>query len=112
MNTADLFTGTSGYGSGRRRGKRRFIPLLLTAAAVMLMSCVFPAGAVPTGEHHGWKFIAFGPDGKLYIPVGVPRNICESEDERFGTIMRMNPNGSLLVSDDKGGAVYRIYYED
>ena len=50
----------------------------------------------PTDAHHGWKFIAFGPDGKLYIPVGVPCNICESEDDRFGTIMRMNPDGSEL----------------
>ena len=34
----------------------------------------------PTETHHGWKFIAFGPDGKLYVPVGAPCNICESKD--------------------------------
>jgi len=50
----------------------------------------------PTETHHGWKFIAFGPDGKLYVPVGMPCNVCNPEDERFGTIMRMNPDGSEL----------------
>ena len=29
----------------------------------------------PTEFHHGWKYIAFGPDGKLYVPVGAPCNI-------------------------------------
>lgn len=50
----------------------------------------------PTEWPHGWKFIRFGPDEKLYIPVGVPCNACESDDARFGTIMRMNPDGSEL----------------
>ncbi|MGA7951839.1 MAG: sorbosone dehydrogenase family protein, partial [Thiobacillaceae bacterium] len=30
----------------------------------------------PTATHHGWKFIAFGPDGWLYVPVGAPCDIC------------------------------------
>ncbi|MEO1652184.1 MAG: PQQ-dependent sugar dehydrogenase, partial [Bacteroidota bacterium] len=50
----------------------------------------------PTEKHHGWKFIAFGPDDKLYVPVGAPCNICESEDEVFASITRMNPDGSDL----------------
>ncbi|GIV45719.1 MAG: sorbosone dehydrogenase [Ignavibacterium sp.] len=50
----------------------------------------------PTARSHGWKFIKFGPDGKLYIPVGAPCNICLSEDQRFASIMRMNPDGSDL----------------
>jgi glucose/arabinose dehydrogenase len=50
----------------------------------------------PTDEHHGWKYIAFGPDGKLYVPVGAPCNICESEDKRFASIMRMDPDGGNL----------------
>ena len=50
----------------------------------------------PDKRHHGWKFIKFGPDGKLYVPVGAPCNICKSEDERFASIMRMNPDGSDL----------------
>lgn len=48
----------------------------------------------PTETHHGWKYIAFGPDGKLYVPVGAPCNICESEDEVFATITRINPDGT------------------
>lgn len=50
----------------------------------------------PTEFHHGWKYIAFGPDGKLYVPVGAPCNICErsGEDERYATITRMDPDGS------------------
>ncbi|NAY90907.1 sorbosone dehydrogenase family protein [Muricauda sp. JGD-17] len=49
----------------------------------------------PTEFHHGWKYIAFGPDDKLYVPVGAPCNICErsDEDERFATITRMDADG-------------------
>ncbi len=50
----------------------------------------------PRDRHHGWKFIAFGPDGKLYVPVGAPCNICEPEPDRYANIMRMNPDGSAL----------------
>ena len=51
---------------------------------------------LPTERQHGWKFIAFGPDGKLYVPVGAPCNICDrtEEDPRFATILRMNPDGT------------------
>ncbi|MDX5444067.1 MAG: PQQ-dependent sugar dehydrogenase, partial [Hymenobacteraceae bacterium] len=51
-------------------------------------------GKYPTDRHHGWKFIAFGPDGKLYVPVGAPCNVCESEKPVFSTITRLNPDGS------------------
>lgn len=47
----------------------------------------------PDEEHHGWKFIDFGPDGKLYVPVGAPCNICERDDKRFASIMRMDADG-------------------
>ncbi|MCB0755018.1 MAG: sorbosone dehydrogenase family protein [Flavobacteriales bacterium] len=50
----------------------------------------------PTESHHGAKHIAFGPDGKLYVPVGAPCNICLEEDERFASIMRMNADGTEL----------------
>jgi len=47
----------------------------------------------PSEGHHGWKFIRFGPDDRLYVPVGAPCNICESKDPRFASIMRMDPQG-------------------
>jgi glucose/arabinose dehydrogenase len=49
----------------------------------------------PDALHHGWKYIAFGPDDKLYVPVGAPCNICDSTvvDERFASITRMDPDG-------------------
>lgn len=49
----------------------------------------------PTDRHHGWKFIRFGPDGKLYVPVGAPCNVClRDDDRRYASITRMNPDGS------------------
>ncbi|MCB0765943.1 MAG: sorbosone dehydrogenase family protein [Flavobacteriales bacterium] len=48
----------------------------------------------PSETHHGWKFIAFGPDGDLYVPVGAPCNICLSEDSVFATLTRMKVDGS------------------
>ena len=43
---------------------------------------------LPKDLHHGWKFIAFGPDGFLYVPVGAPCNVCKSEDPRYASILR------------------------
>jgi len=50
----------------------------------------------PAETHHGRKFIAFGPDGKLYVPVGAPCNSCEPDPDRYASIMRMNVDGSGL----------------
>jgi glucose/arabinose dehydrogenase len=50
----------------------------------------------PDKSHHGWKFIRFGPDGRLYVPVGAPCNVCEEKDPRFATIMRMDADGRRL----------------
>jgi glucose/arabinose dehydrogenase len=48
----------------------------------------------PRETHHGWKFIAFGPDGKLYVPVGAPCNVCEPDPDRYALISRINPDGT------------------
>ncbi|MDB5200883.1 MAG: sorbosone dehydrogenase family protein [Ferruginibacter sp.] len=48
----------------------------------------------PKDTHHGWKFIAFGPDGKLYVPVGAPCNICEKENPIYASITRLNADGT------------------
>lgn len=51
------------------------------------------SSAFPNKDHHGWKFIAFGPDGDLYVPVGAPCNNCLSEDPVFATITKLNIHG-------------------
>jgi len=49
---------------------------------------------LPPEKHHNWKFIAFGPDGKLYVPFGAPCNICEPPSAEYAQIRRYNPDGS------------------
>jgi glucose/arabinose dehydrogenase len=56
----------------------------------------------PAEPIHGWKFIRFGPDGKLYVPLGAPCNICSFNGAIYGTIMRMNPDGRGLELYAKG----------
>jgi glucose/arabinose dehydrogenase len=48
---------------------------------------------LPPLQHHNWKYIAFGPDKKLYVPFGAPCNICEPS-EQYAQIRRYNPDGS------------------
>jgi glucose/arabinose dehydrogenase len=48
----------------------------------------------PTDRHHGWKFIRFGPDGYLYIPVGAPCNVCDEENPIYASITRIKPDGT------------------
>jgi glucose/arabinose dehydrogenase len=60
-------------------------------------------GSYPNDRHHGWKFIAFGPDGWLYVPVGAPCNVCERPDNpRYASITRMKPDGSAVEIVAKG----------
>jgi len=47
---------------------------------------------LPRETHHGWRYLAFGPDGKLYVPIGAPCNSCDTPG--FATITRMNADGS------------------
>lgn len=49
--------------------------------------------AFPKDTHHGWKFIRFGPDGNLYVPVGAPCNVCDPENPIYSTITRISPKG-------------------
>jgi glucose/arabinose dehydrogenase len=41
---------------------------------------------------HAWRYIAFGPDGKLYVAIGSPCNVCNEPE--YGLILRMNTDGS------------------
>lgn len=56
----------------------------------------------PTDRHHGWKFIGFGPDGLLYVPVGAPCNICARDPDRYAVIMRLRPDGTNLETFARG----------
>jgi glucose/arabinose dehydrogenase len=58
--------------------------------------------ALPKDHHHGWKFIAFGPDGLLYVPVGAPCNVCEPSDPRYATILRFRPDGTPVDTMARG----------
>jgi glucose/arabinose dehydrogenase len=49
---------------------------------------------LPDTIHHNWKYVAFGPDGKLYVQVGANCNICEINNGIHGQIRRYNADGS------------------
>jgi glucose/arabinose dehydrogenase len=49
---------------------------------------------LPHTTQHEWRYIRFGPDGWLYVGVGAPCNVCESEDKRVAAILRMRADGS------------------
>jgi glucose/arabinose dehydrogenase len=63
---------------------------------------VIVSNSFPTEGTHGWKFIAFGPDGLLYVPVGAPCNICEPDPNRYAMISRMKPGGAGLETFARG----------
>lgn len=48
----------------------------------------------PSDQHHGWKYLRFGPDNKLYTSVGAPCNICEPEKPIYSSLVRLNADGS------------------
>tara|TARA_B100001750_G_C15457427_1_gene572362 strand:- start:251 stop:1396 length:1146 start_codon:yes stop_codon:yes gene_type:complete len=48
--------------------------------------------SLPTERHHGWRYIKFGPDNKLYVALGAPCNVCEQQG--LANIIRMNADGS------------------
>ncbi len=47
-------------------------------------------GDLPDGRSHRTKYLRFGPDGRLYLPIGAPCNACESRDERFATLLALD----------------------
>jgi glucose/arabinose dehydrogenase len=57
---------------------------------------------LPGDVPHGWKFIKIGPDGKLYVPIGAPCNICEPDRDKYTRIIRMNLDGSGVETVLKG----------
>ena len=88
------FWGKDLYVSGGREiWKYEDIERTLKPDTKVLITGIFPDDH---GGYHGWKFIDFGPDGKLYVPQGAPCNICEEDNPLYSSITRMNPDGSDL----------------
>lgn len=61
---------------------------------------ITPIATLPDKEHHGWRYMAFGPDNKLYVAIGAPCNVCNEPD--FATIIRMNADGTGRETFAKG----------
>ena len=57
---------------------------------------------LPSDKHHGWKYLRFGPDHKLYTAVGAPCNICNPEQDIYASLVRLNPDGSGFEIIAKG----------
>ncbi len=49
---------------------------------------------LPSDQHHGWKYLRFGPDGKLYTAVGAPCNICNPQKDIYASLVRLNADGT------------------
>ena len=61
---------------------------------------VLVTGALPDKTHHGWKYLRFGPDGLLYVPVGAPCNVCDGPG--FAEIRRLSADGSGMETYAEG----------
>jgi len=47
---------------------------------------------LPDKSWHGWRYAGFGPDGKLYVSVGAPCNVCAGQGLE-GSIIRIRAQG-------------------
>ncbi|MCW9044990.1 MAG: PQQ-dependent sugar dehydrogenase [Alphaproteobacteria bacterium] len=45
---------------------------------------------LPDDSWHGWRYAAFGPDGKLYVAIGAPCNVCRVKGKE-ATIIQVDP---------------------
>jgi len=45
---------------------------------------------LPRDSHHGWKYLKFAADGDLFVPVGMPCNVCLQSDVRYGTLLKLD----------------------
>jgi glucose/arabinose dehydrogenase len=61
---------------------------------------VVVSAAFPAKTHHGWKYLRFGPDGLLYVPVGAPCNICD--EPGFAEIRRIRADGTGMETYARG----------
>jgi glucose/arabinose dehydrogenase len=56
---------------------------------------IVPPGVLPDQSQHGWRYAGLGPDGKLYVAIGAPCNVCQIRGFE-GTIIRLRPDGHEL----------------
>ena len=57
---------------------------------------------LPSETWHGFRHLSFGPDNNLYIPIGVPCNVClepQSKDKRFAAIHKYENDMLVMVAD-------------
>jgi glucose/arabinose dehydrogenase len=57
---------------------------------------------LPTNAHHGWHYLQVGADDRLYLSIGVPCNVCKRDNPLFGTLIRLELDGSNLEILAKG----------
>ena len=55
---------------------------------------------LPAEGWHGWHYLAFGPDDKLYVSLGAPCNVCDRPG--YDAILRMSPDGSNVETYAQG----------
>lgn len=51
------------------------------------------ADDLPRESAHGWRYAAFGPDGRLHYSIGAPCNVCDRDADGFAVIVRAGPDG-------------------
>ena len=71
---------------------RNVVPLIEHGKTPPVAEVIYQG--LPDKEHHGWKYLGFGPDGNLYFGVGAPCNVCEQDNPWFATIMTMDVTAS------------------
>lgn len=69
---------------------------------------------LPAEKMHGWRYISFGPDGRLYLAIGAPCNVCDRGAEGYGQIIRMSPDGTgrEMVADGIRNSVGLAWHPD
>ncbi len=55
---------------------------------------------LPADRSHGWRYLRFGPDGWLYVPVGAPCNICLRQG--YAELRRLKVDGSAMETYARG----------
>lgn len=84
-----------------------FKDAIATAKALASGTVVRPRATVVNDEirkqdEHSWKYIAVGPDDKLYIGIGANCNVCQEDRDVGASIFKMDLDGSNFVQVAKG----------